>query len=102
MEVAGPAQSTDEIGITVQSITPQLADQFHVKPGKGVVVTEVKPGSIAAMAGIEMCSIILQVNRQAVKDAAEFKRAIQKSSAEKSVLLLVKSGDMQRYFALNW
>jgi serine protease Do len=102
MEVVGPAQSTDEIGITVQSITPQLADQFHVKPGKGVVVTEVKPGSIAAMAGIEMGSIILQVNRQAVKDAAEFKRAIQKSSAEKSVLLLVKSGDMQRYFALNW
>lgn len=50
----GPAQSADEIGLTVQTLTPQLAEQFDAKPGEGVVGTEVRPGSTAAMAGIEI------------------------------------------------
>lgn len=103
VEVAsGPAQSSVEIGMTVQSITPQLADQFNIKQGDGVVVTNVQPGSIAAMAGIETGSVIVQVNRKTVKNAAEFNRAIKKSSVDKRVLLLVRSGDFQRYIALNW
>jgi len=103
MEVAsGPALSSEEIGMTVQSITPQLAEQFNIKKGEAVVVTNVQPDSIAAMAGIELGSVILQVNRKPVNNAAEFERAIKESSAAKRVLLLVRSGDFQRYVALNW
>ncbi len=103
MEVAsGPAQSAEVVGITVQSITRQLADQYKIKQGDGVVVTNVQPGSIAAMAGIEVGSVIVQVNRKKVNNAAEFKGALRKSSGEKRVLLLVRSGDFQRYIALNW
>lgn len=103
MEVAsGPALSSEEIGMTAQLITPQLAEQFNIKKGKGVVVTNVQLDSIAAMAGIEPGSVILQVNRKPVNNAAEFERAIKESSAAKRVLLLVRSGDFQRYVALNW
>ncbi len=98
----GPAQSTDEIGLTVQTLTPQLAEQFDARPGEGVVVTEVHPGSIAAMAGIETGSIILQVNREPVSSAADFRRAIKQAASEKRVLLLVRKGGMQRYVALSW
>ena len=98
----GPAQSLDEIGLTVQTLTPQLAEQFDVKPGEGVVVTEVRPGSIAAMAGIETGSVILQVNREPVGSAADFQRAVKQSAADKRVLLLVRKGGMQRYVALSW
>lgn len=99
---AGPAQSSDEIGMTVQTITPALANQFRLKSKKGVVVTEVKPGSIAAMAGIEPGTVILQVNRKKVANAGDFKRAVQASSSTKKVLLLVKTGNFQRYIVLNW
>jgi serine protease Do len=98
----GPAQSTEEIGLTVQTLTPQLAKQFDAKPGEGVVVTEVRRGSVAAMAGIEPGSIVLQVNREPVTSAAEFARALKKSAKEKRVLLLVRKDDMQRYVALSW
>jgi serine protease Do len=98
----GPAQSLDEIGLTVQSMTPQLAEQFDAKPGEGVVVTEVRPGSIAAMAGIETGSVILQVNREPIGSAADFQRAVKESAADKRVLLLVRKGGMQRYVALSW
>lgn len=98
----GPAQSLDEIGLTVQTLTPQLAEQFEAKPGEGVVVTQVRPGSIAAMAGIEAGSVILQVNREPVGTAADFQRAVKQASSDKRVLLLVRKGDMQRYVALSW
>lgn len=98
----GPAQSAGEIGLTVQTLTPQLAEQFDAKLGEGVVVTAVEPGSIAARAGIEVGSIILQVNRKPVKSAAEFQRAVKASASDKRVLMLIRKGDMQRYVVLSW
>ena len=98
----GPAQPTDEIGLTVQTLTPQLAEQFGARPGEGVVVTEVRQGSIAAIAGIEPGSVVLQVNRQVVNSAAEFASAVQAAGREKRVLLLIRKGEMQRYVVLSW
>lgn len=96
------AQSTENIGLAVQTLTPQLAEQFDGKPGEGVVVTKVQSGSIAAMAGIEIGSVILQVNRKAVKSAAEFKHAVKENSGKKRVLLLIRKDNVQRYVALSW
>lgn len=99
---AEPSQSTEKIGLSVQTLTPQLAKQFDAKPGEGVVVTTVQPGSIAAMGGIKTGMVILQVNHKPVKSAAEFKRAVKKSSNEKRVLLLARKGNVQQFFALSW
>ena len=45
-------ESTEEIGLTVQTLTPELARQFDMEAGQGVVVTQVVPGSVAQAAGI--------------------------------------------------
>ncbi|AEJ00089.1 protease Do [Nitrosomonas sp. Is79A3] len=95
------SQSSEKLGITVQTITADLAHQFEVKPGEGVIVTEIAPGSIAAMAGINRGSVILEVNRKAVNTAAEFNRAV-KSSANNKVLLLIRENDVSRYVVLSW
>jgi len=98
----GPAQSADEIGITVQSITPQRAEQYNIKTSSGVVVTHVKPNSIAAMAGIKTGTIILQANRKPIKSASDFKRAIKDSAGNKNLVLLIKDNDFQRFVVLKW
>jgi serine protease Do len=98
----GPAESTEELGLTVQTLTTELAEQLDVQPGEGVVVTAVVPGSAAARAGIERGVIIVQVNRKPVNTAAEFKRAVEASRKDRSVLLLVRQGDMQQYIVLRW
>lgn len=98
----GPVQSTEKIGLTVQTLTPQLADKFNTKPGEGVVVTEVLAGSIAAMGGIEPGTIILQVDQNPVNTAAAFARAVKHASSGKRLLLLVRKDNLQRFVALSW
>ncbi len=97
-----PAQKTIELGMTVQNITPGLAEQLNATPGEGVAVTEVRPGSIAAIAGIRPGTIILQVNRKPVKNTDDFRRAMKDSEAEKRALILLRSGNAQRYVVLSW
>ena len=98
----GPIQSVEQLGLTVQTMTPELAEEHDAKPGEGVVVTEVVPASIAALAGIQRGTVILQVNRKAVSSATEFKQAVNESVADKRVLLLIRKNDMSRYVVLNW
>ena len=88
--------------MTVQTITPQLADRVKVESGVGVVVTEVQLGSTAAMTGIQVGTVIFQANRKKINNAAEFIREIKENSANKKVLLLVRSNQNQRYVLLEW
>jgi len=85
-----PYQSAQELGLTVQTLTPVLARQFDATSGEGIVVTEFEAESMAAMAGIHHGSVILQVYRGALNFAAELKRAIDSCLTRKRVLLLVR------------
>lgn len=96
------AGSSAELGLSVQTLTPQLAEQFNTQPGQGVVVTRVEAGSIAALSAIQVGTVILEVNRTPVDSAATFNRLIEASSAERRVLLLLRSSEGQRYVVLNW
>ena len=88
--------------MTVQSVTSQLAKQFNINAGNGVVVTQVKPNSIAAMSGIKAGTVILQANRKQIKSVADFKRAIKESGSKKRLVLLIKENDFQRFVVLKW
>lgn len=95
------SQASEKLGMVVQTITADLAKQLGIKAGKGVIVTEVAPGSVATMAGIGRGSVILEVNRKAVNTAAEFDQAI-KNSVNNKVLLLVRDDEVSRYVVLSW
>lgn len=96
-----PDEHTDELGLTVQTVTRELARQYNATPGQGVVVTDIKPGSVAAMAGIRRGTVILQANRKPVNSATEFNRAVNQSKADKRVLLLISERGTSRYVVLQ-
>ena len=89
-----------ELGMSLQKLTPELAEQFDYEDVSGVLVTAVEPGSIAAEAGIRRGSLIQEVNRQEVTDPAEIKKLLSNSGRD-TVLLLVRQGDASRYLALE-
>lgn len=100
--VGDTSSQMHNLGITVQTLTSDLARQFDIKGEKGVVVTQVMPGSIAEMSGIEVGSIIEEVNRNPVRNTEEFKHALEKTPEHGTVLLLVKGKNYSRYITLKF
>ena len=89
-----------ELGMSLQKLTSDLAEQLGYTGSRGVLVVEVEPGSIAARAGIRRGSLIEEVNREEVETPEQVKALIKKSD-RKTVLLLVRQGDASRYLALR-
>jgi serine protease Do len=64
------------IGISVQQLSPPIADQLGVPYRNGLVVWSLERGSPADRAGIQLGDIILAVDGRPVHDAMEAKRSI--------------------------
>jgi serine protease Do len=62
-------------------------------------VTEVDPNGVAAAQGLRPGDVILEVGGKQVHGMGEVKDAL-KASGKKRVLMLVRSGDSQRFVAL--
>ncbi len=94
-----PAEERPEqtLGLQVQNLTKELADQLGYEVGEGVVVSGVVPGSPAAEEGIQRGDLILSVNRQNVTDANEFVKAVRQLRKAGKVLLLIKRGDASQF-----
>lgn len=95
-------QTLGELGITVQTLTPDLARQFDYQGETGVVVTRVTSDSVAEEAGLQPGTLIQEVNRNRVQNVDEFKQALEQSKATGSVLLLARVGEYSRYLVLSF
>jgi serine protease Do len=94
--------TTEDLGITVQTLTPELAENLQLDRGlKGVVVTQVDPGGPAADAGLRRGDVILEVNRAPVKDVAAYRKAVKTVGKGKSLLFLVRRGDNTIFLAVK-
>jgi serine protease Do len=76
--------SSARSGLTLENITPQLAEYFGVKNGNGVLVRSVEKGSRGEKAGFRAGDVIVKVNDEAVHDTSDFMHAV-RSGESKSV-----------------
>ncbi len=97
----GGEEATRGLGLTVEDITPDLAKRLEIENRQGVVVTSVEPGSPADDSGFQEGDVIRQINRQSVKDAAEFQAILKKTKGEKTVLFLVQRGDSRIFIPVK-
>jgi len=91
----------DRLGLQVDALTKEVADQLGLKAGEGVVVTEVAPGSLADRAGLSTGMVIIQVNRKAVKSVEDFRKALDAQPVSKGVLFLIRTPEGSRFVAIR-
>jgi serine protease Do len=91
-EIASAKHSEEAFGMSVQEITPAIAEQLGLPVKKGIIVVDVQGGSLAEEVGIQPQDIILQVNKTRVATVKEYKNQIAKAGSKGSLLLLVKRG----------
>jgi serine protease Do len=99
-EVVASVQEGD-LGMSVQPVTPELAQRMDLDRSEGLVITAVKRGSAAEEAGLRSGDVITQMNRRPVKNLADYNRELTASDQGKSILLLVRRGQASIFLALK-
>lgn len=77
------------LGISGDELTPQLAEYFGVKSGKGVLVREVMAATAADKAGLKAGDVIVKVDGEAITSLGELRRALRKKREGKQVSLTI-------------
>jgi serine protease Do len=97
---ASAAAAPSQLGLEVQNLTPEVAQKLGTRLSEGVMVAAVDDDSAAANAGVRQGDVIIEVNRQRVRNTDEYAAALRKSP-EGTVLLLLSRGDSTLYVALK-
>ena len=88
--------------MTVQEITPKLAESLGIEEIQGLIVSDIITGSVAAEAGILRGDIILEINREKVESIAQYKNVLQAAQEKKSILLLIKRDQHTRFVVIDF
>ncbi|MEW6053496.1 MAG: DegQ family serine endoprotease [Nitrospirota bacterium] len=81
------------IGVTIQELTPELAQEFGLKKSKGALVSDVVKDSPASRAGIMQGDVILEYNDREVKDVSSLRNLVAQSKAGNEIhMKLLRDG----------
>ena len=81
------------IGVTIQELTPELAQKFGLKKTKGALVSDVAKNSPAGRAGIIRGDIILEFNGREVRDVSSLRNMVAQSKTGSEIAMkILRSG----------
>jgi len=100
--VAATIPETEEgFGLSVQELTPELAESLSLKGEKGLVISGVKKGSPASDAGLQRGDLIQEIEHEPLKNLGDYKRIMKESSSKKQILIVIKHRGHSRYVVLK-
>ena len=100
-EMVATLDGEEELGLTVQSISPQFAEKMELDRAEGVVITSVKAGSPGHEAGLRGGDVILKMGRKPIRNLADFSAAVEIAKKRKNVLFLVQRGEGKLFLAMK-
>jgi len=94
VEVEGSESPKEKVfsvqtGIQVEPVTSEIAKEMGLSWVKGLVITEVVPGSSADDMGLQQGDIVLEASRTEVSSIGEWEKVINKLEPGDTLLLLV-------------
>ena len=90
-----------DFGLVVQNITPEIAKHLNLKDKRGVIVTDVQPGSPAQEGDIRSGDIIKEISRKPIKNIEDFKEAVKKVNIKEGAVLLIQRENVTFYTVLR-
>lgn len=97
----GKEKELPELGMELQSLTPDLADRLDSKSDAGAVIVNVDPGSPADEADLMQGDIITKTNREPVESPGDFYDIISDAESGEDVLVVVERRGYNRFLVLK-
>src|SRR5438094_816561 len=89
------------LGLAVQTVTPQLAEELGLPVRAGVLVSGVEDGSPAAGAGVQPGDVITELDRKPVKSVDDLERELARVRSGAPVLFFVHRNGGDLYIAVE-
>jgi serine protease Do len=81
------------LGITVQDLTKNLIDYFHLSVDRGVLITQVVPGSPAKDKGLKRGDVITELNKNSIGSSRDYYDRLSQHTADELLhLTLIRDG----------
>ncbi len=90
-------EKSAELGMYLEPLTEEIAQQIGTERTKGVVVVKVRGGSVAARSGIIPRDIIISIDGHEVTDPKDVKEIVTDSALKNGVRFIVETQGMQRF-----
>ncbi|MFQ5722293.1 MAG: PDZ domain-containing protein, partial [Candidatus Aminicenantales bacterium] len=90
-----------KLGLIIQTLTPDIAQQLGYDNDRGVIVAAVEPGSPADDAGLQRGDLIKEVNRVRVESVSDFEREAKKLKSGDVAALLIRRGQSTFFVAIK-
>lgn len=104
--VKGGTVTRGMLGIVIQDITPELAQQFHVPTPqqgadyRGALIAQINPGSPAEKAGIQPGDVVVRFQGKPVEDTQHLRNMVAESTPGSKVeLTIIREGKEQKISA---
>ncbi len=96
--------NTPKLGVMLAKLTPETRSSLNLpEDAKGVVVTDVQPGSPAAEKGLQPGDLIVQADHKQVSDPSMVASAVRDAAkrGDEAILLLVQRDGQDRFVAIR-
>jgi len=94
-------KAEEDLGLSIQNVTREIADQFGLDSTDGVIIMDVNPSGPAFAAGVKRGHIIIEINRKEIRDIEDYKKVVANIKGGDSVTLLVRDGKSTRYIGFT-
>ncbi len=84
------------LGVVIQDVTKELAEQFHVPAEKGALISQVNKGSPADKAGLKAGDVIVRYDSKEVMDGTHLRNLVAATAPGTEVsIIVVRNGHEQ-------
>ncbi len=89
------------LGVSIQDLTPTLAENFKLKNSEGAVVSDVSPDSPAATAGLASGDVVLKYDGKAIRDSQRLRFAVAATKPGDKVDVIVLRDGKEKTLAVK-
>ena len=86
-----------QIGVTVTTLSTQLADYFGVTDGKGLLVNEVRADSPAAKAGLKAGDVIVEIDGKKIEKQLDLIKAVNEKKEGSVSITVIRDKSRQSF-----
>ena len=82
------------LGVAIQTVTPDLAQEFNLKNNEGAIISDVVPNGPAAKAGLKDGDVVVSFNHHAITDSRQLQLDVAETRPDTTVPMeIIRDGN---------